>query len=156
MTTDSLRFMGHGLAVLSLTPSVQVKAGAVYLDRNRVKILPAGGLVWMPNPDVRFDILFPNPMASRRLMDLGDTQLWAYVRGEYGGGNWAVQRVDGTFERVDYNDLRVMAGIDFDRAAGLSGLFEVGVAFDREIVYRSPTPTFRPEPAVVLRAGLVY
>jgi hypothetical protein len=164
---DSLRFQGHGLAVLSFSPSVQVKAGVVYLDRNHIKILPAGGLVWTPNPDVRFEILFPNPKISRRLWTYSNTDWWVYVRGEYGGGNWAVKRsqilestpdadLAGTLDRVDYNDIRVGVGMEFDTPKSWKGLFEVGGAFDREVVYRSRTPTFRPTPTVYVRAGLSF
>ena len=57
----SIRYIGDAFAVLAFTPSFRVKAGVMYLDRNHIKLLPSGGIVWTPNSDVRFDILFPNP-----------------------------------------------------------------------------------------------
>ncbi|MFH1920274.1 MAG: hypothetical protein ABIP48_10370 [Planctomycetota bacterium] len=163
VVNESIRYQGHGLAVIALTPSLQLKAGAVYLDRNRLKILPAGGLVWTPNDDVRFDILFPNPKLALRLPGYSRTEWWLYARGEYGGGAWTVE-VDpaAPFNRteIDYNDLRVALGLDFETVRGLNGLFEVGLTFEREVFYRFLAPTapytFRPDPTVFVRGGLAY
>jgi hypothetical protein len=137
VVVESLRYQGTALVVMGLSPTVQLKAGATYLDRQRIKILPAGGVVWTPNPDTRFEILFPNPRLAMRLTAIGNTDLWGYLRGEYGGGSWTI--VDpadpanqGPFER-DYNDMRAAVGLEFERLSGLHGLIEAGVAFDREI-----------------------
>ena len=73
VTTDTFRFTGTGLGVVSLSPNVKVKAGVMYLDRVYIKLLPSGGIVWTPNPDVYFNILFPNPKIARRL-----DQLWQH------------------------------------------------------------------------------
>jgi hypothetical protein len=61
IVAESFRYTGNALGVVTLTPCLQLKAGVVYLDRVLIKMLPAGGLIWTPNPDVRFEILFPNP-----------------------------------------------------------------------------------------------
>jgi len=160
VTSDSLRYQGRGLAVFAFSPTFTLKAGVWYLDRVRVQILPAGGIVWMPggpNGDTRFEVLFPNPKLARRITRVGDTDWWAYLRGEYGGGSWHVTRISGVQERVDYNDIRVALGLEFVRASGFSGLFEAGVAFDREIVYKiGPPDVFSPNTTVFLRGGLAF
>ena len=125
---QSIRYQGHALAVLSFSPSVQVKAGVIYLDRKHIKMLPAGGIVWTPNSDVRFEFLFPNPKFAKRLTTYGNTDWWGYIRGEYGGGSWTISG-----EPSDYNDIRVGLGLEFDRFSGCNGLFEVGGAFEREL-----------------------
>ena len=91
VTSESIRYTGNALAVLTLTPCIQLKAGMVYLDRVLIKMLPSGGLVWTPNPDVRFEILFPNPRIMKRLATVGTTDWWLYGRGEYGGDSWTVK-----------------------------------------------------------------
>lgn len=164
VTAESIRYIGHGLAVISLTPQFKIKAGVFYLDRNLIKILPAGGLVWMPNSDIQFDILFPNPKFSKRLTTFRDTEWWIYVRGEYGGNAWTINRVpaalvgtDPQFQRVDYNDIRVALGVEFERlTGGFNGLFEVGVACDRQIYYVSQTPEYNPRTTFFLRGGVAY
>jgi hypothetical protein len=164
LVTRSLRYTGTGLAVLTFSPSIKVKAGVMYLDRNWVKLLPAGGLVWTPNPDVRFDVLFPNPKVTKRLTTVGCTEWWGYLSGDLGGGAWTVTRaavadpaVAGSVDFVDYDDLRAALGVEFMRSGGLHGFFETGVAFERQLRYRSLLPeVFRPNTTVFLHAGLGY
>ena len=172
---ESIRYQGYGYGLVALSPSFQLKAGVIYLDRNKIKLLPAGGVIWTPNDDVRFEILFPNPKLAVRLPGYSTIEWWFYARGEYGGGAWTVETQyemwDGgawnplsPLVEVDYNDFRFALGVDFQTVRGLNGLFEVGVTFAREIYYRRlPDPpgppfsfTFRPDPTVFVRGGLAY
>ncbi len=166
VSTLAIRPEGKGMAVLTLNQSFQFKFGVWYLNRNRVKIMPAGGIVWTPNSDVRFEILFPNPKLAQRLTTWGTTEWWWYVRGEYGGGAWEITRdpvMGGFVDRVDYNDIEVTLGLEFKALSGLTGYFEAGLAFNRELFYVSrdnwPGDTngfFRPNTAFMLRAGIAY
>jgi len=158
VTTESIRYTGNGLVVLTLTPCIQLKAGVVYLDRVQIKMLPAGGLIWTPNPDVRFEVLFPNPRIMKRLATVGTTDWWLYARGEYGGDSWTVKRTilpGEPIQQVDYNDLRAAVGVNFDQHHGVTGLLEAGVAFDREILYENGD-TFRPDTTFFLRAAFGF
>ena len=154
--TNSIRVMGRGLGVITLTPNLQIALGVVYIDRVVVKILPAGGLIWTPNPDARYEILFPNPKLAHRWTTIGNTDIWVYATGEYGGGSWTIERIGGITDQADYNDIRVALGIESYGYRGLHGFFEVGYVFDRQIVYRSGTPQFNPSDTIMLRAGLSY
>lgn len=161
VTGESIRWPAQGFAVLKLAPSVDIKFGVMYLDRVHINVLPSGGVIWRPNSDNRFDILFPNPKLSHRLGSDGVTEWWLYARGDYGGGDWQVTRdvpAPSTYQRVDYNDMRVALGLEFRRRAGLNGLVEVGYAFEREVMYASdkPTDTFTPGSAIFLRGSLAY
>jgi len=158
VTSDSLRYMGHGLFVWDMPPNLTLKGGIVYLDRVRIKILPAGGVVWKPHKDLEFDLIFPYPKISRRMTTFGNTDWRIYVRGEYGGGSWAIKpdKIAGPVDQVDYNDLRCALGFEFERASRLSGLTEIGLAFDRELVVRSTGAKYSPSTTIFLRAGLVY
>ncbi|MCE5268633.1 MAG: hypothetical protein LLG00_12185 [Planctomycetaceae bacterium] len=167
VTTKSIRFTGKGMAVLRFSPSMTVKAGIWYLDRVNVKMLPAGGLVWTPNPDVCFDILFPNPKISKRLTTWGCTEWWGYLRGEYGGGVWTVRRntefYDGTLfpvlnsDLTEYDDIRIAAGLDFKTVRQMKGYVEVGLSCSRELSYKSGLPSkFYPHNTVFVGAGLSY
>ena len=159
-TTHSIRVMGRGLGVITLTPTVQVAAGVVYIDRVLVKMFPAGGIIWTPNPDARYEFLFPNPRLSRRLTTLGNTDLWIYGTGEYGGGSWTIQRHNFNFgdfnDQADYNDIRFGGGLETFGYRGLHGQFEVAYVFNRQIIYRSGTPNYNPSDTIELRAVLSY
>ncbi|MEX0713859.1 MAG: hypothetical protein WD278_16085 [Pirellulales bacterium] len=156
VNSDSVRLLGRGLAIFTFSPRWQAAAGIWYLDRMRVKLLPAGGLIWTPNTDTRFEMLFPNPKLAQRLTTWGNADIWGYVAGEYGGGNWTIERVGGAPDEIDYNDLRLILGVEALRYQAMRGYFEIGYVFDREIIYRSGTPTVEPDDTVMLRFGLSY
>jgi len=156
VNSQSIRILGRGLGIITFSPQWQMAVGVWYLDRLTVKILPAGGVIWTPNQDTRFSILFPNPKISQRIWTIRNTDVWAYVAGEYGGGKWTIQRANGAGDVVELNDLRALFGLEWFNLSGMRGNFEVGYVFDRHIVYRSGTPTAHPSDTVLLRAGLTY
>ncbi len=154
--TDSFRIEGLGLAKIQVTPTVAVKLGAAYLDRLKVKFLPAGGILWTPNPKTQFDIVFPNPKLASFLTVVGNTEYWWYIAGEYGGGNWTVERIDGSDDRVDINDIRAIVGVEWTTLNRMQGFFEAGFVFEREVLYYSGVQNFEPGETFMLRAGLSY
>jgi hypothetical protein len=155
--SHSIRLLGRGLAIITFSENISVAAGAVYLDRNNVKLLPAGGLIWTPNDDTRFEILFPNPKLARRFTTVGNTDLWWYVSGEYGGGAWTIERLSGAQDRIDYNDIRVSLGIESVGYRGHKTWFEVGYVFEREVDYiDTPTVSYEPRETIMLRAGIAW
>ena len=158
VSTESIRVTGHGLFILSINDKFQVKAGMAYYDRVRVKIMPAGGVVWSPNADTRFDILFPNPMIARRLISTGTAEWWLYCRGEYGGGSWFVAPSGGPgdAEMIDYNDIRVSLGLECNRENRLSGMVELGISCARELIAKETWTVYHPSTTLFIRAGLVY
>ena len=170
VTSQSLRFTGKGLAVVKLSPHMTLKAGVWYINRVNIKLLPAGGLVWTPNPDIYFDILFPNPKVAKRLTTWGNTEWWLYGRGEYGGGAWTVRRNSDIYngnppynypsmshDLFEYDDIRIAVGLDFKTLRQLNGYFEVGLACSRQLSYASGLPSnYYPNNTVFIGAGLSY
>jgi hypothetical protein len=158
--SESFRILGRGLAVLTATPTLQFKAGVWYIDRVEIKLLPAGGVVWTPNPASRYEIFFPAPKLAHLCSTIGNHNVWAYIRGEYGGGAWTVERpVFGGNDQFEYDDIRVAIGVDFlpETQNGLRGYLEVGYAFDRQLVYRSRMPSkVDITDAVLVGGGLSY
>jgi hypothetical protein len=155
--TNSIRVIGEGFGVLRLTPNLTAKFGVWYLNRNDLKLLPAGGLVWQPNAQTKFDILFPNPKYSQYWTTIGTTEVWWYAAGEYGGGAWTIQRTDGTSDRVDLNDIRVKFGVDWVNQRNWRGFFEIGYAFNRDVVYVvNPGDSFRAADALLIGAGFSF
>ena len=68
--------------------------------------------------------------------------------------NWTTPHGGNVFQ-MDYNDIRVATGFDFSTLNSVNGLFEAGVAFEREI-YFSGANTFDPTTTIFLRTGLAY
>ncbi len=164
ITGDSFRYTGHGYLTLALSPNWRVKGGIIYLDRVRVSLLPAGGATWVSStidPKIQLDLLFPNPRLTIRLADRGNTHWWWYVRGDYGGGSWYIERTTGILagehERVDYNDIRIATGFEFEGWRGLQGSMEIGVATARELVYeRGLTDNVKPNTQLLVGATLAF
>ena len=123
----AVRITGHGIAAWTLTPvpapptvpTLMLVLGADYLDRTDVPLLPVAGLVWTPNDDTKFELVFPQPKISRRVYWSGiskeDVQDWVYLGGELGGGTWAIRRADGQNDLLNYRDPPRLPG---HRAAG--------------------------------------
>ncbi len=162
VTTDSVRFLGRGLASVSLTPQLDILFGVVYLDRLKVKILPAGGVYWRPTPEWDAYLVFPNPKVRKYWANVANTKVYWYVAGEYGGGSWTVDRPAAGVnpaigDQVDINDIRVLGGIEWETQTKIRGRVEAGYVWDRELVFRSnDPPPFGLNDTVMLRAGIDF
>lgn len=160
--SDSLRIQGRAIGRVRLTPRATLKLGVLYLDRNKVKLLPAGGILWQPNQDTRFDLFFPEPKLSHYLSTVGNTDTWWYVGGYYGGGAWTVTRQDNSTDSIDINDLRLVLGLEWGRNEQMregrrTGFLEVGYVFDRELLYdKMPLDNLDLQDTVMVRAGFGY
>ena len=159
---ESWRIMGRAIGTLRLTPTMQGKAGIIYLDRNLVKILPAVGVTWTPDANSRYDIFFPAPRASKRFATTAKHSWWGYLSGEYGGGAWtfnsALPNATGTTQ-YDYNDIRIALGAEFvpNTVTGLSGNFEIGYVFYRQLYYPYAPQRYQDlDDTIMFRLGLGY
>jgi hypothetical protein len=162
VTSDSIRFLGRGLASVSLTPQLDILFGVVYLDRLKVKILPAGGVYWRPTPEWDAYLVFPNPKVRKFWASIYNTKVYWYAAGEYGGGSWTVDRPaagmnPGLGDQVDINDIRVIGGIEWETQTQIRGRVEAGYVWDRELLFRSGEPgQFNLDDTVMLRAGIDF
>jgi hypothetical protein len=157
LITDSVRYQGLALGVARITPTLTAKLGVMYIDRNDIKILPAGGLLWQPNPQLRVDIFFPQPRISQYVTTVGTYELWWYLAGEYGGGAWTVKPTPAeSSQGIDINDIRVSLGLEWSSPAGINGFIEGGYVFNRTLFYTSALGEFDLSDAWMIRAGLSF
>ena len=166
ITSQSIRLKGRGMAVIGIPDTnLTMKFGIWYINREQIKLLPAGGFVWKPSQFTRFDILFPNPKFTQMLTTTGGgVEWWWYLSGDYGGGVWTIKRsADAThpeqnqIDLVDYDDVRVALGIDFKRQGGQTGFFEGGYAFERQLNYASGLPSYADlNGAFYVHAGVAF
>ena len=161
--THSIRIMGRGLGVINYSPEMQFKLGVIYLDRNRIKLLPAGGLFIEPDADTRWEIFFPRPKYTHRLTTTGAYQVWWYIQSEYGGGAWTITRQyngSAVADDFDYNDIRTSIGVEWvpeTSSTLLRGFAEVGYAVERELVYRyHPASDTSLHNAVYVSGGISF
>lgn len=170
---QSIRPMGLALLRYNLTPTIAVKGGVSYINRADIKMLPAGGVVWTPNPKTKWDIFFPQPKLSCYLTTLGNHDVWWYVAGEYGGGVWTAEvnapdlatanptDFSAVKTLMDINDIRVSIGFEVGQAAtssvGQRGLFfEVGYVWNRKMYLVVPAQEFSLNDTWMLRGGFAF
>ena len=169
ITWQSWRWQGRGFGVWQTNDKFQWRAGLIYLDRLTVKLLPAGGLVYTPGgPDgkMKFDILFPNPKFSYRLDSFRNADLRWYLAGEYGGGTWSQKfpsnipqipaQARNTTGRIEYNDIRLISGIEWAGYYGLKGFAESAWVWNRQLRYDPNYVLYDPSSTWMIRGGLTY
>ena len=157
-TPQALRITGHGFGAWEASPDLRVVAGVIYLDRYDVNILPAGGLLWTPSDDRRFELIFPRPRLAWRVAESDRAAQWLYLAGEFGGNQWAVRRDSGANDVVVYHDYRLLAGWERRPAdLGASWRAEIGWVTGRLVEYYiTDTADYRPADTFVVRGGIWY
>jgi hypothetical protein len=158
-TTSSHDFRIAGYAAIGyrFSPTFAFGAGVGYLDRRDIGLIPIAGLIWVPNPDTRFELYPPKPRVERRICAGNGFDDWLYVGAELGGGQWAIDRADGSHDVVSYYDWRALLGVERrSTCGGLGGLAEVGYIVGRHLEYASSTPSYDPPDTLMVRLGLIY
>ncbi|MCL2117850.1 MAG: hypothetical protein FWH27_05420 [Planctomycetaceae bacterium] len=156
ITSDCIYVRGLARGYYQYSNTCELMLGVHFLNRERIKLMPAFGIIWAPSNVLECHFIFPEPKILRHIYTVNDTQWWAFVRADYGGGSWAVNTGQGVF-RTDYNDIRVALGLEFRNKPKqcLSGYFEVGGAFNREL-YSDGQSWYKPGSCVFLAGGLKY
>lgn len=159
-SSKAFRLQGHGAGAWTWNETTKLVAGVAYLDRPDVEMIPIGGIIWTPNDNVKFDLIFPHPKISQRIFWTGQAtdavQDWIYVAAEFTGDAWAIRRTDGSNDQVVLSDYRLVLGYERKITGGLNSHVEVGYVFGRRIKYSSDTPDFHPSDTVMLRGGVTY
>jgi hypothetical protein len=157
-SSQALRITGHGFGAWEAREDLRVVAGVIYLDRYDVNILPAGGLLWTPSDDRRFELIFPRPRLAWRVAEDRRAAHWLYLAGEFGGNQWAVRRDSGANDVVVYHDYRLLAGWERRPAdLGASWRVEAGWVTGRLVEYYiTDTADYRPADTFVVRGGIWY
>lgn len=131
---DGVRFPSHAVTFFRLAPAYELLLGVDVLDRDDISLLPVFGAIWMPSSSLQLDLAFPRPQASLRL---GESNAWAYVRGQLGGGTWAIERAAGPADNATYRDVRLLLGVENRNQGTFRSNIELGFLFARELSYRS-------------------
>lgn len=158
---EGWRFPGRVLAYSdfwTVEKTGRVVAGFEYLDLEQTEILPAGGVIFEPNPDTQIDLYFPRPQIRLRVDQEESGDQWLYFRGEYHGSAWAIERTAGNADLVSLTEYRATVGLETipnDKEES-SSFFEVGFLFNRDLEYRSGVGNFQPDDTIVLRWGSRY
>ena len=159
-TDEAIRLPGHGAVLWTWTPEWKALVGLAYLDRLENNYLPIGGLIWTPNEDVKYEMVFPKTKLAHRVRWLGantdELQDWLYLAGEFGGSAWAIARADGSTAIMDYRDWRILLGLEHKAIGRLDYRFELGYVFERRFLYNSSAIEYNPDDTFMVRVGATY
>jgi hypothetical protein len=155
--SDAFRLTGKGLVIYDWHPQkLQLVGGVLYLGRDNLKILPAGGAIWRPTDDFQFDLIFPKPKLAVRINDSPGFEDWIYGTAEYGGNTYVVERVGGAHDKLTYQDFRLLVGYEHRLNYGAGVRFEAGYVFGRQADFLSGSGDFAPPDTILLRAGIAF
>lgn len=154
---DAFRLTGKALTRYDLVPErLQLLAGILYLNRENIRLLPAGGIYWRPTDDWNLELIFPKPKIARRLLYTGDFEDWIYIGGEFGGNTFSVEREPGVGDKLTLFDMRVYVGLERKRDGGAGRRLEIGYVFARDAEYASGSPGVEAADTVMIRGVVAF
>ena len=155
--TGEFRLTGKALAIFDWIPGrVQLIGGVLYLNRDNVRILPAGGVIWTPADWTRFELLFPKPKLAVRTGVGPGFEDWIFGTAEFGGNTWPIVRDSGLKDNVTYIDYRLIAGFERKLNGGAGYRLEGGYVFGRSITFTSGNGDFDPQNTFLIRGVITY
>jgi hypothetical protein len=128
----------------------------LYLNRENIRLLPAGGFIWTPADWTRLELIFPKPKLAARYHVGPGFEDWIYTTAEFGGNTWPIVRVGGAHDNVTYIDYRILVGFERKLAGGAGYRLEAGYVFGRSISFTSGNGDFDPQDTFMLRGGITY
>ncbi|MDG2012787.1 MAG: hypothetical protein P8J33_04745 [Pirellulaceae bacterium] len=155
---ESFRMGALARLTYQITPEkLSVTLGIADLDQADYGIIPDVGLTWIPNPNTRFDLIFPEPKISRRVGHLPYLlEDWVYTAISFGGGTWAVQRASGLDDVLNLRDFRLTVGFERLLNGGSGFNIEAGYVFTRYMEYQSSKIRYDLPESFMFAAGLRF
>ncbi len=162
---DSFRATGRIVGFYRYSESTRFLLGVVATGRRDIPVVPALGLLYLPDPDRRVELVLPRPRLALRLRERPGREDWAFLAFELGGGSWAFKRANGASDLMTARDFRVLIGLEttpgqfnYDGIPplGFQGRIEVGYAFGRSFEFEEIPFDFEPNGAFVLQLGLKF
>jgi hypothetical protein len=153
----AFRLTGKALWIFDWRPGeVQLVAGVLYLNRDNIRLLPAGGAIWTPADWAKFELIFPKPKLGIRWSVGEGFEDWVYGTAEFGGNTWSIERAAGFEDQVTLLDYRILAGAERKFNGGAGYRLEAGYVFGRSVEYSSNLGNFDPPSTFIVRGGVTF
>lgn len=154
---NGFRVTGHGIATYYHSDEWQFAFGAMYLGREDVQVLPAGGVVWNLSEASKIELLMPKPRVAQRVRADENSEQWMYTAFElFGGNSWEITRPDDSYDTFTYRDFRFLLGFENRMHHICSGVFEIGYVFARKLEFKRDPTILEPGGTLLLRCGSAY
>jgi hypothetical protein len=157
---EALRVNGRALGIYAPTLDWKWVLGVTYVNGGWAKVVPVFGVIYEPNDDVIYEVVFPRPRVAWRLGNSpvpGRDEYWFYVLGEFANAAWAFEQSDGDPDVLAYRDFRAIIGLEHKIVGGISSRVELGYVFNRDIKVASISgDDISLDDSLLLRAGISY
>lgn len=155
LTSTAWYWDGRGIVLFRASPRLTIGVGALYWDRLHDRVLPYGGIIYVPDDRREYRIMFPESRASRFIGTPMGVPTWLYARAEYHVEAYEIFRERlGRQGEVELIDWRFLAGFRTD--SGYVGSFaEAGWVLGRHVNFDT-TPGFDVSSGFIARAGLRF
>jgi hypothetical protein len=151
------RMTGKSLLIVDAIPGrVQLVGGLLYLNRDNIRLLPAGGAIWTPEDWARLELIFPKPKIGLRFNVGTGYEDWVYAAAEFGGNTWPIVRATGQEDKLTYIDYRLLLGVERKLNGGAGFRLEAGYVLGRSVEFASGQGDFDPQDTILLRGGITY
>jgi hypothetical protein len=155
-TSEAFRWTGRGLLRFDWIPDdLQLLFGVLYLGRQDVRILPAGGLIWTPTADQRYELIFPRPKLARRILKAPEFEDWLFLGAEFGGNSYVYDDA-GDPNILTLLDYRIYLGLERKRDGGAGYHLEIGYVFSRTAQFSNGMPQIDSPATAMLRCGFTF
>lgn len=155
--TGEFRLTGKALAIYDWDPGrLQFVGGVLYLNRENIRLLPAGGAIWTPTDWTRFELLFPKPKLAVRIGVGPGFEDWVFGTAEFGGNTWPIVRASGLTDNLTYIDYRLIVGFERKLNGGAGYRLEGGYVFGRNVTFTSGVGDFDPQNTILIRGGITF
>lgn len=159
-SSDALRINGRAIGVYAPTVDLKYALGVTYVDGGWAKIVPVVGVIYTPNDDVEYNLVFPIPKVAWRLPNSpspGRDDRWVYVAVEYANSAWAFEQSNGAPDVLASRDYRLIFGVERRIVGGISHRLEIGYVFNRDIKVASISgDDISMDSTLLVRGGLSY
>jgi hypothetical protein len=149
---EAWRCPAHGVLYYQATEFLQWVLGVDFPHRDDLTVLPVAGVVLRPMPELRLDVVFPQPRVVLRWNE----KRTAYVAADFTGDMWAIERAFFEEDVATYRDFRLVLGVQSADCAGPTTYTEIGYVFDRRLEYRSGVGDYKPLDTVIWRTVTLY
>lgn len=147
VTGHAFRFPAQVVGAYALDPRLVLVGGVMYTAQPSWSVLPVVGVVWTPFDEWRLELTFPRLRAVRRF----DDGLNVYGVLELQGETYAVRQLARN-DLMQYRDVRLGLGAEWNTPIRLHLFFEAGLAFSRRLELESQ-PSSGIDSGLYLRVG---
>lgn len=158
------QFRGGMFAIYRPNEEWDLAFGALATGQEDIPVLPVIGATWRPSSSVKVNLMLPNPRISYLISESETRQQWAYVGGGMSGGNWAYNLRDGSPERLNYREWRLVVGWESMpprtpgrlQSPGASYLIEAGYVFGRKFEREHQAADIKIDNTLLLHTGIRF